>query len=99
MEGRRNLEKQINFGQFFYDPEKETYFRFANMNAEYDDTGRNIGSDVYLFSYDKSFNLTGEKLLEELDYQPNPRFMKDGKFYVYTVQGENPAFVRYSITY
>ncbi|MBN7814339.1 DUF4221 family protein [Algoriphagus pacificus] len=96
---RRNLEKQINFGQFFYDPEKETYFRFANMNAEYDDTGRNKGSDVYLFSYDKSFNLTGEKLLEELDYQPNPRFMKDGKFYVYTVQGENPAFVRYSITY
>ncbi|SIO06153.1 DUF4221 family protein [Algoriphagus halophilus] len=99
VEGRRNLSKQITFGQLYYDDEKETYFRFAGMNAQYDDKGRFLRSDVYLFSYDKNWKLTGEKLVEELKNQPYSSFMKDGNIYIPTVQGENPAFVVYAINF
>lgn len=99
MAERKNLRKQVTFGPFYWNKEKEMYFRFADMNAQYDLDGREIGSDVYLFSYDKNWNLTGEKLVEELSNQPYSSFMKDGKIYIPTVQGENPAFVVYSITF
>ncbi|MEB2779368.1 DUF4221 family protein [Algoriphagus sp. C2-6-M1] len=99
MSERKNLKKQITFGNLFWDKEKEMYFRFADMDARYNAEERQIGSDVYLFSYDKNWNLTGEKLVKELDYQPYSAFMKDGKFYIPTVQGENPAFIVYSIDF
>ncbi|UZD21632.1 DUF4221 domain-containing protein [Algoriphagus halophytocola] len=98
-EQRKTLRKQITFSEFFWDKEKEMYFRFAVMNAQYNDEGREIGSDVYLFSYDKDWKLTGEKLVEELDHQPYAAFMKDGKFYTRWVVGENPAFVVYSFDF
>jgi hypothetical protein len=99
MAERKNLRKQITFSEFYWDKEKEMYFRFADMNARYDEEGREIGSDVYLFSFDKNWNLTGEKLVEELDFQPYSAFMKDGKFYIFSVQGENPGFIVYTIDF
>ncbi|EAZ81743.1 DUF4221 domain-containing protein [Algoriphagus machipongonensis] len=96
---RKTLKKLITFGEFFWDKEKEMYFRFADMNARYNDEGREIGSDVYLFSYDKDWKLTGEKLIKELDNQPYSAFMRDGKYYLKSVQGENPAFVVYSFDF
>ncbi len=99
MAERKNLKKQITFGQFYWDEEKEMYFRFADMNARYNEEGRQIGSDVFLFSYDKNWNLTGEKQVEQLDFQLYSAFFKDGKFYLFTVKGENPAFVVYTFDF
>ena len=99
MSERKNLNKQITFGNIFWDKEKEMYFRFADMNAQYNAEEKHIGSDVYLFSYDQNWNLTGEKLVKELDYQPYSAFMKNGKFYIRTVQGENPAFIQYTLNF
>lgn len=98
-EGRRNLQRQISFGPFYYDVEKEVYLRFASMNAQYDENGRFKRSDVYLFSYDKNFNLTGEKLIEDLDFQLSSGFMKGGKIYSYWVVEENPAFIVYTLNF
>ncbi|WP_439489337.1 DUF4221 family protein [Algoriphagus sp.] len=95
----KNLKKQITFGQFYWDEEKEMYFRFADMNARYNEEGRQIGSDVFLFSYDKNWNLTGEKQVEQLDFQLYSAFFKDGKFYLFTVKGENPGFVVYTFDF
>lgn len=99
MAERKTLRKQITFGEFFWDKEKEMYFRFGDMNAQYDDEGREIRSDVYLFSYDRDWKLTGEKLVEELDHQPYSAFMRDGKYYLKSVQGENPAFIVYTFDF
>lgn len=93
------LRKQITYGEFYWDAQREIYFRFAEMNERYDDRGNFVDAQVYLFTYDKDLNLTGEKLVEELDSSPYLAFMKDGKIYARTVVKENPAFIVYSLDF
>lgn len=93
------LRKQITYGEFYWDAQREIYFRFAEMNERYDDRGNFVDAEVYLFTYDKDLNLTGEKFVEELDSSPYLAFMKDGKIYARTVVKENPAFLVYSFDF
>lgn len=95
----RELKKQITFGEFLWDESKESYFRFADMNAQFNDEGMLVKSDMYLFSYDKEMNLTGETKMEGFKYMPYNGFIKNGKLYVPWVQDENPAFIVYTLNY
>ncbi len=95
----RALHKQITYGEFLWDESREMYFRFGDMNWQYNEEGRSIKADIYLFSYDKDLNLTGETQVDELERMPYGTFMKDGKLYMQWVQGENPAFIVYTFNF
>lgn len=95
-EASRALKKQITYGEFMWDEKREIYLRFANMNWQYDDAGKFVNANIYLFSYDKELNLTGEIEVEELKFAPFGSFIKDGKLYSESVKGENPAFIVYT---
>jgi hypothetical protein len=95
----REMRKQITFGEFFWDDTRESYFRFADMNSQYNDEGRFVKSDMYLFSYDKEMILTGETKVEGLKYMPYSSFMKNGKLHIPWVQEENPAFIVYTFNF
>ena len=98
-EATRALRKQITYGEFMWDEKKEIYLRFGNMNERYNDQGNFVNSDVYLFSYDKDLNLTGETEVEELKFIPYSSLVKDGKLYINTVKGESPAFIVYTFDF
>ncbi len=95
----RELTKQISYGQFYWDETRQSYFRMGSMNYQYNDEGKFIKADIYLFSYDKELNLTGETEVDGLTTMPYGSFMKDGKLYRRWVQDENPAFVVYTFNF
>ena len=63
--------------------------------------GRSTDSsaDIYLFTYDKDFILTGETEIEGMDFLPLNGFTKDNKLYLQWVVDENPAFIFYSYNF
>jgi len=87
------IRKQISFSRLFWDDNRKIYWRFAIQNPRYTEENKYLGSEVFVFSYDEDFNLTGEIKSEELTMLPNLPFMKDGKLYGYRVMEENPGFV------
>ncbi len=93
MEVSNEIRKQISFSRLFWDETRKIYWRFAMQNPRYTEENKYLGSEVFVFSYDKEFNITGEIKSNELTMLPNLPFMKDGKLYGYTVMKENPAFV------
>ncbi|SFT76497.1 protein of unknown function [Algoriphagus locisalis] len=95
----REIDKQITFSNFYWDKTRQMYFRLAQMNWEVNEEAQSFSADIYLFSYDKDFNLTGEAEVEGLDALPFQSFMKNGKLYSRWVVGENPAFIVYSFDF
>jgi hypothetical protein len=93
MEVSNEIRKQISFSRLYWDESRKIYWRFAMQNPRYTEERKYLGSEVFVFSYDKDFNLTGEIKSEELTMLPNLPFMKDGKLYRYTVMEEDPGFV------
>lgn len=93
MEVSNEIRKQISFSRLYWDEIRKIYWRFAMQNPRYTEDRKYLGSEVFVFSYDEEFNLTGEVKSEELNMLPSLPFMKDGKLYGYTVMGEDPAFV------
>lgn len=93
MEVSNEIRKQISFSRLYWDESREIYWRFASQNPRYTEERKYLGSEVFIFTYDKDFKLTGEIKSEELNMLPRLPFMKDEKLYGYTVMEEDPAFV------
>ena len=93
------ISKLVTFSQLFFDKSRQIYLRFAQMNWGFDQETETVSGEIYLFSYDKEFNLTGEVEIEELESIPFQSFMKDGKLYSRWVVGENPAFIVHSFDF
>lgn len=89
------MAKQISFSQFFWDEGHQIYFRMGQMNRELNEEAKKYTADIYLFTYDKDFNLTGEAIVDDLDFMPTNGFARDNKLYMQWVVGENPAFIVY----
>lgn len=89
------MAKQISFSQFFWDEGHQIYFRMGQMNRELNEEAKKYTADIYLFTYDKDFNLTGEAIVDDLDFMPTNGFARDDKLYMQWVVGENPAFIVY----
>ncbi|SFT76572.1 protein of unknown function [Algoriphagus locisalis] len=95
----RTLQKEITYGQFYWDETRNSYFRFAFDNKQFNDMGGAVKAEVYLFSYDENLNLTGESKVSALRWMPTGNFMSGGKLYMNSVQGENPAYIRYTFNF
>ncbi|WP_169817516.1 DUF4221 family protein [Algoriphagus vanfongensis] len=98
-EATRAMRKQITYGEFYWDAQREIYYRFAEMNERYDDRGNFVDAEVYLFTYDKDLNLTGETEIKEWNHALSGCLIKDGKLYKKFVKGENPAFIIYTLNF
>ncbi|MDG1277921.1 MAG: DUF4221 family protein [Algoriphagus sp.] len=99
MEVSNEIRKQISFSRLFWDESRNIYWRFAMQNPRYTEERRYLGSEVFVFTYDQDFKLTGETLSENLTMLTNLPFMKDGKLYGLTVLKEDPAFVVISFNF
>jgi hypothetical protein len=99
MEVSNEIRKQISFSRLYWDESREIYWRFAMQNPRYTEERKYLGSDVFVFTYDQDFNLTGEIKSDELNMLPSLPFMKDGKLYGYTVMEEDPALVQFTFNF
>ena len=71
----------------------------GQMNRELNEEAKKYTANIYLFSYDKEFNLTGETEIEDLDFMPTNGFARDNKLYMQWVVEENPAFIVYTFNF
>lgn len=74
---------QVSLGELIWDDKREMYFRFAsirrvNLNSEAPSV-----NDVFLITFDRDLNLTGEIQLKDLPNAPVYPFFKDGKLWSY----------------
>ncbi|MDE0561126.1 DUF4221 family protein [Algoriphagus sp. NF] len=74
---------QISFGDILWDEARGFFFRFASIRKPLSTPESPVRNDVFLFAYDKEFNLVGELEMKELDFQPSWPFFKDGKLWSY----------------
>lgn len=93
LEIAKSMSKEISFLDFHWDETRKRYFRFGKMNQEYTEENMPKSADVFLFIYDENLKLLGEKKLEGLDDISYFNFFSGGKFFVYHVTDEVPAFI------
>ncbi|GAB2474651.1 DUF4221 family protein [Algoriphagus taiwanensis] len=87
-----NLLPQIAFGDLIYDDSRQIYFRFGSIlkpGHNYDPT---FSKKVFLFGYDKDFNLLGETEIKKLNQVPQFPFFKDGKLWSYVNVNDELGF-------
>lgn len=77
------LLPQIVFYKLIYDDKRGIYFRFGSMLESSADLNPSADSKVYLFAYDRDFNLLGEIEIEDFSKVPTYPFFKDGKLWSY----------------
>ena len=86
------INQQIGFERFFENPQEKRFYRFGKINLPKTNPEAEQKADVYLFAYDKDFNLIGETQLEELKAVPQFPFFKDGKLWSYVNVADELGF-------
>ncbi|WP_339866991.1 DUF4221 family protein [uncultured Algoriphagus sp.] len=82
-EDRRKIAEQLNFMDFKWDDTREMYIRFGKKTFLGENRGDPSSYELYLFAYDKDFNVLGETKIAGLETIPSSYFFKDGKLYSY----------------
>ncbi|MGX7835587.1 DUF4221 family protein [Campylobacter fetus subsp. venerealis] len=59
------------------------YFRFGVKTFRGENQEDLSTYEIYLFAYDKDFNVLGETKVEDMKEVPSTYFFKDGKLYSY----------------
>jgi len=77
------LNEGIFFGPLIWDEKREIYFRLARKPTLMDGAFQITSSQIFLYAYDKEFNLIGESLVPEITSRPESPFFKDGKLWSY----------------
>jgi len=90
---------QIYFEPFLYDDQSGYYFRFARIGKAGQHDMSSPKSDIYLFAYDKDFNLIGETKLQEFIKVPSSPFFKDGKLYSYVNVDDELGFAVFTFNF
>ncbi|TDK44070.1 DUF4221 family protein [Algoriphagus formosus] len=93
MEIAQQIRNQVSFMGFLWDNSRQQYFRFANKQNGFLETGEPRKLDWYLFSYDENFNLLGETELKNLSNFFYQSFFYQGKIFSYFPVDEDPGFV------
>lgn len=93
------IRKQITFYGFNWDESRQQYFRFGAKENGVRETGEALPAAIFLFSYDRNFNLLGEKRVEKLPNIFFNSFFYNGKLYNYRPVDEDPGFVIMTLNY
>ncbi|MBC6365691.1 hypothetical protein DDT91_02725 [Algoriphagus sp. AK58] len=93
------INQQIAFQRFFEDPEMKRYYRFGKINLPKPSPDAEQKEEVFLFAYDRDFNLIGESRLKELTKVPQFPFFKDGKLWSYVNVEDELGFAVFDLSF
>ncbi|WP_187174595.1 DUF4221 family protein [Algoriphagus sp. AK58] len=71
------------FGPLIWQEDKQVYLRFGRKSNEIDESWQSTSSQVFMYAYDRDFNLIGEAQVPEKTAFPRDFFFKDGKLWSY----------------
>lgn len=83
LEDRRKVNEQLNYMEPLWDETREMYMRLGKKTFLGKEKGDPSIFEVFLFAYDKDFNVLGETKIEGLTQVPANNFWKDGKLWSY----------------
>ncbi len=83
LEDRRKVNEQLNYMEPLWDETREMYMRLGKKTFLGKEKGDPSTFEVFLFAYDKDFNVLGETKIEGLAQVPANYFWKDGKLWSY----------------
>jgi hypothetical protein len=82
-EDRRKVYEQLNYMEPPWDEAREVYMRLGKKTFLGKEKGDPSTFEVFLFAYDRNFNVLGETKIKGLDQVPGSYFWKDGKLWAY----------------
>lgn len=82
-EDRRKVYAQLNYMETRWDETRKMYLRLGKRTFLGENRGDPPTFEVFLFAYDKEFNVLGETKIEGLKQVPEYAFWKDGKLWSY----------------
>ena len=82
-EDERKVNEALNYLDIKWDETREMYLRFGKKTFLGKTRADPRKYELYLFAYDKDFNVLGETKIEGLEKVPSSYFWKDGKLYSY----------------
>lgn len=98
-ENRRKLNEQLNYQQILWDESRGMYLRLGKKTFLGEEQGDPSTYELYLFAYDKDFNVLGETKIENLKAEPRSYFWKDGKLYSYVNVEDELGFAVFTFNF
>lgn len=92
LEDRKKVSEQLNYMEPLWDETREMYLRLGKKTFLGREKGDPSTFEVFLFSYDKEFNVLGETKIEGLKQVPANYFWKDGKLWSYVNVNDELGF-------
>jgi hypothetical protein len=92
-------QEQIGFLKFFWDEQRQQYYRFGSISIPKPSPDAEQKSEVFLFAYDTDFRLIGETKFDELSTAPLYPFFKDGKLWSYVNVDDELGFAVFSFNF
>ncbi|MCU0401069.1 MAG: DUF4221 domain-containing protein [Algoriphagus sp.] len=91
-EDRRKVYAQLNYMEPLWDESRKMYLRLGKKTFLGENKGDPPTFEVFLFAYDKDFNVLGETKIEGLKQVPGNYFWKDGKLWSYVNLNDELGF-------
>jgi hypothetical protein len=92
LEDRRKVNAQLNYMEPRWDETRKMYLRLGKRTFLGENKGDPSSFEVFLFAYDKEFNVMGETKIEGLKKVPENAFWKDGKLWSYVNVNDELGF-------
>lgn len=93
-----HLNGGIFFGPLIWDEKRQLYFRYSRLPVEMENSFSIPSSMIFLYAYDRDFNLIGEALLP-INNRPTDPFFKDGKLWSYVNVEDELGFVVFTFDF
>jgi hypothetical protein len=98
-EYRRTMEENINYLQVHWDETREMYLRMGRKTFKGQTKEDPTKFELFLFAYDKEFNVLGETMLKGLNANVYSYFLKDGKLWSYVNVEDELGFAVFSFNF
>jgi hypothetical protein len=96
---RRKMEEHINYLQVHWDETREMYLRMGKKTFKGQTKEDPTKFELFLFAYDKEFNVLGENRLNGLNANVYSYFLKDGKLWSYVNVEDELGFAVFSFNF
>ncbi|WPR74734.1 DUF4221 family protein [Algoriphagus sp. NG3] len=99
MEIQNKIFEQVNFMEMLWDDSRQMYFRLGVKTFRGETQEDPSTYEIYLFAYDKDFNILGETKVEDMKEVPSTYFFKDGKLYSYVNVNDELGFAVFTFNF
>jgi len=99
MEDQRKVNEQLNFMAIRWDETREMYLRFGKKTFLGEKQGDLATYEMFLFAYDKDFNVLGETKIDGLNQVFSSYFWKDGKLWSYVNVDDELGFAVFTFNF